>query len=78
MHFLHSLSALPWFVEEEWCTYVCTYAHVGAVCTHGKAEASTPTCMGARGCAQPLVCKTLPVSPRHALGPPPPANCLTV
>lgn len=36
MHFLHCLPALPWFVEEEWCTYVCTYAHVGAVCMHGR------------------------------------------
>lgn len=47
MHFLHSLPALPWFVEEEWCTYVCTYAHVGAVCVRGNVEACTPTSMGA-------------------------------
>lgn len=74
MHFLHSLPALPWFAEEEWCTYVCTYAYVGAGSMHGKVEACTPTCMCTRGCAQPYVCKTFPASPRHTLGLPPPAQ----
>lgn len=55
MHFLHCLSALPWFVEEERCTYVCTYAHVGAVCMHGRVEACKPTSMGVCACAQPYV-----------------------
>lgn len=68
MHFLHSLPALPWFAEEEWCTYVCTYAHVGAVCVHSEVEACTPTHMGACGCAQPHACKILPASPQHSLG----------
>lgn len=75
MHFLHSLPALPWFAEEEWCTYACTYAHVGAVCVRGSVEACTPTSTKSVRCrAQPRVCKTLPASPQHSLGPSPPAQ----
>lgn len=46
---------------------MCTYVHVGAVCVHSKVEACTPTCMGAHGCAQAQVCKTLRASPQHSL-----------
>lgn len=55
MHFLQSLNSSPMVVEEEWCTYVSTYAHAGVACMHSKVEVCTPTCMGFCGCAVPCL-----------------------